>query len=124
MISLVLALADGPASSAAGGPLGAGGSLNTFALMAVMFAIFYFLVIRPQGAKQKEHQNWLRSLKKGDEVVTNGGLWGKISGLSDNDQYITLELQEKVRVKVLRSALASKAPPARDPAATQGNDSK
>ena len=54
--------------------------------------------------------DWLKQLKKDDEVVTTGGLWGKVKGVSDNSPYVTLELQEKVRVRVLRSHIASKAP--------------
>jgi preprotein translocase subunit YajC len=80
--------------------------------MLMMFAIFYFLLIRPQQKKQRELQDWLKSLKKGDEVVTTGGLVGKISGITEH--IVTLELQEKVRVRVLRSHIAGKppAPPA------------
>lgn len=110
MSSLLVSLADGAAGAASGGPMGAGGPLNQLGLLAVMFAIFYFLVIRPQSKKQKEHADWLRALKKGEEVVTTGGLWGKISVLNENEPYVTLELQDKIRVKVLRSHIAAKAP--------------
>jgi len=69
--------------------------------MVLIFAVMYFIVIRPQSKRAKETQKMLAELKKGDEVVTTGGLVGKISGLSDTT--ITLEVQEKVRLKVLRS---------------------
>jgi preprotein translocase subunit YajC len=93
----------------------------------VMIAIFYFLLIRPQQRKQRELQDWLKSLKKGDDVVTTGGLVGRISGLTD--QIVTLELQEKVRVRVLRSHIAGKAPGANGPGpsapqAPQSSDAK
>ncbi len=65
--------------------------------------IFYFLLIRPQQKRQKQHRIFLESLKKGDEVVTAGGLCGKISGITDN--YVTLEISDKVRVKVLKSTI-------------------
>jgi preprotein translocase subunit YajC len=94
-----------------GGPLGAlcGGGPGSMPLfMIMMIAVFYFILIRPQQKKQKEQDNWLKSLKKGDEVVTSGGVIGKISGLTDNT--VTLEVQEKVRIKVLRSSVSGKAP--------------
>jgi len=77
-------------------------------MMIMMIAVFYFILIRPQQKKQKEQDTWLKSLKKGDEVVTSGGVIGRISGLTDNT--VTLEVQEKVRIKVLRSSVSGKAP--------------
>jgi preprotein translocase subunit YajC len=83
---------------------GAGGLLNGMAIpLLLMFGIFYFLIIRPQSKKAKELQKMLSELKKGDDVVTQGGLIGKVSGLKDNE--LTLQLQEGVRVRVLRSAV-------------------
>lgn len=106
LMANLLADGAGPAGGPGGG-LFAGGNLM---LLVVMFGIFYFLLIRPQQKRQKELQDWLKTLKKDDEVVTSGGLWGKIKGVSDNSPYVTLELQEKVRVRVLRSHITSKAP--------------
>src|SRR5438270_13331169 len=100
-----------PGSPSAGGPFGAlcGGGQGSFPLMMIMMiAVFYFILIRPQQKKQKEQDSWLKSLKKGDDVVTSGGLIGRISGLTDNT--VTLEVQEKVRIKVLRSSVSGKAP--------------
>src|ERR1700759_1414772 len=71
-------------------------------MMVVMFGIFYFVLIRPQVKKQKEHQAMLAKLGKGDEVITRGGVIGKITGVSD-DGVLVLELQEKVRVRVPRA---------------------
>jgi preprotein translocase subunit YajC len=82
------------------------GALSPLIMMVLMFVVFYFLLIRPQVKKQKEHQAVLQSLKKGDMVVTRGGLIGKISGVSD--AILTIELQEKVRVRVLRSHVDGK----------------
>ena len=73
-----------------------------------MFGIFYFLVIRPQSKKAKEHQKMLSELKKGDDVVTQGGIIGKITGIKDNE--LTLQVQEGVRVRVLRSAVTGLYP--------------
>jgi preprotein translocase subunit YajC len=65
--------------------------------LILMFAIFYFLLIRPQQKKQKAHRQLLGDLKKGDRVITSGGLYGRITGLTDT--VVTLEISEKVRVK-------------------------
>jgi preprotein translocase subunit YajC len=80
--------------------------MSTLGMLLIMFAVFYFMLIRPQQKKQREHQDMLRNLKKGDEVVTTGGIIGKIAGLTDT--YATLEVQEKVRIKVVRSHITGK----------------
>jgi len=77
-------------------------SMSPILMMLVMFGIFYFILIRPQVKKQKEHQAMLSKLGKGDEVITRGGMIGKITGVSD-DGIMVLELQEKVRVRVPRA---------------------
>ena len=85
-------------------PAGGGGSpLTQFVPLIAIFAIFYFLVLRPQSKKAKEHQKMLSELKKGDDVTTSGGLIGKVTGMKDTE--LTLQLQEGVRVRVLRSAV-------------------
>ena len=114
MIATLLAAAapaaSSPGSAAASNPMAAlcGGQGGMFIPMIMIFVVFYFMLIRPQQKKQKDQQEWLKSLKKGDEVVTNGGVIGKISGLTENT--VTLEVQEKVRMKFLRSHIAGKAP--------------
>ncbi len=83
---------------------------NLFEMMLpflVIFSVFYFLVIRPQGKKQKEHQGFLTTLKRGDEVVTASGILGTIDGLTD--LYVTLEVASNVKMKVLRTQIASSA---------------
>lgn len=84
------------------GLLGAGSPLF---MMLIIFGIFYFLLIRPQQKQAKEHQLKLSRLKKGDEVVTTGGLIGTIFALTDT--ILTLEIADKVRVRVLRGQIAS-----------------
>src|SRR5687768_12878289 len=82
-------------------------AMQPIIMMLVMFGIFYFILIRPQVKKQKEHQAMLGKLGKGDEVITRGGLIGKITGVSD-DGILVLELQEKVRVRVPRAYVEGK----------------
>jgi preprotein translocase subunit YajC len=78
---------------------GAGGGQFQFALlMAAFIALFYFMLIRPQQRRAKEHQALLSKLASGDEVVTSGGLLGRITEVGDT--FITLEVAEGVRVKV------------------------
>jgi len=84
------------------------GGIGGFVPFILIFAVFYFMLIRPQQKKQRETQDWLKNLKKDDEVVTSGGVIGRITGISD--QTVTLEVQEKVRLKVLRSAVSGPAP--------------
>lgn len=74
----------------------------------LMFGIFYFILIRPQVRKQKEHTAMLSKLSKGDEVITRGGVIGKITGVSDDNTLLTLELQEKVRVRIPRAYVEAK----------------
>jgi preprotein translocase subunit YajC len=88
------------------GPCGGQGGMTTIVMMLAMFAIFYFLLIRPQSKKAKEHQNMLNSLQKGDEVVTGGGIVGRISGITD--KIVTVEISEKVRVRVLKAQIVDK----------------
>lgn len=78
-------------------------------MMLLMFGVFYFLLIRPQVKKQRQHQDMLKQLDKGDTVVTRGGLVGKISGVTAN--MLVIELQEKVRVRVLRSHVEGRFEP-------------
>ena len=82
-------------------------AMQPIMMMLVMFGIFYFILIRPQVRKQKEHSALLGKLGKGDEVITRGGLIGKITGISD-DGVLVLELQEKVRVRVPRAYVEGK----------------
>lgn len=89
-----------------GAPGGApGGGFAAFVPLILMFAIFYFLLIRPQQKKQKEHQEMINSLKKGDRIMISGGIYGRIISLEDST--LNVEIADKVRVKVNRSYVAA-----------------
>lgn len=94
-------------------PGGQGGSstdaLMGFLPMILIFAVFYFLLIRPQQKKAKDHKMMLENLKKGDSIITQGGLYGKV--LSLTDQVAVVEIADKVKVKVSRSHIAGIASP-------------
>jgi preprotein translocase subunit YajC len=92
------------------GPIGGGPGMQftPFAMMAVFVVIFYFLLIRPQQKKAKEHQNMLSKIAAGDEVVTTGGLLGKVTEVGDT--FITLEVADGVRVKVQKFQVGSMMP--------------
>ncbi|WP_157670587.1 preprotein translocase subunit YajC [Chitinibacter sp. GC72] len=78
----------------------------SFLPMIVIFVIFWFLMIRPQQKKAKEHQAMLGALQKGDEVTTSSGMLGRISKL--NDQYVTLEVADGVEVVIQRAAIGQR----------------
>jgi preprotein translocase subunit YajC len=90
-------------------PSPAGGSLLSFLPMIFIFVIFYFLLIAPMRKKQKKTQEMLSKLKKGDEVVTGGGIFGRISALDEERGFVVLQIADNVKVKVLRSAIAGLA---------------
>jgi len=85
-------------------PAGDAGFLNLI-MLVVLFVVFYFLLIRPQTKRAKEHKQMVDSLSKGDEVVTNGGMLGKITNLGDN--FIVLEIASNTQVKVQRQSVAT-----------------
>jgi len=86
-----------------------GGSFSVFVPLVLMFAVFYFLLIRPQQKKQRQQQDMLKSLKVGDRVLTTGGLYGTI--VAGGDHIVKLEIADKVRVDVSRSSIAGKMEP-------------
>lgn len=76
-------------------------------MLALMFGVFYFLLIRPQQKRQREVDTMLKALKKGDVVRTSGGIRGEITDLTDNE--VTLLIADKVKINVLRSHVAGKS---------------
>ena len=85
-----------------------GGGLEMILMMAVFFAIMYFMIIRPQQKRAKEHKAMLEALNKGDEVVTNGGILGKVASMTEN--FVELSVADNVTVKVQKQAIASIMP--------------
>ena len=95
MTGIAYALGQG----GAGG--GQGGGFSAFVPLILMFAIFYFLLIRPQQKKTKQHREMIGNLRKGDRIITSGGIHGRVTGATDTT--LTVEIAEKVRVKLNRA---------------------
>ncbi|MBV8125567.1 MAG: preprotein translocase subunit YajC [Burkholderiaceae bacterium] len=94
------------AQSASGG--GAESSLMGMLPLVLMFVVLYFVMIRPQMKRQKEHKTMIEALGKGDEVVTNGGMLGKVSKLTES--IVTLEVANGVEIQVQRSSVVQVLP--------------
>ncbi len=95
---------------------GTGSAIASFVPLILIFAIMYFLLIRPQQKKIKEHQKMVEGLRRGDQIVTQGGLIGKITKVKD-DAEVEVELATGVKVRVVRATIAqvrSKTEPAND----------
>lgn len=84
------------------------GNMPSIILLVVFIAVFYFLLIRPQSKRAKEHQNLVNNLQRGDEVVTSGGIFGKIVNIEDN--IITLALNGDTEIKLQKAAIGSVLP--------------
>ncbi len=95
------AMAEGAAASQ-------GDSMSSLIFFGGMLVIFYFLLIRPQQKKAKEHRNMVAAMGKGDEIVTNGGLLGKITEVGE--EYLTVELGDNVTVRLQKQAVATVLP--------------
>ena len=103
-----------PAYAQAAG--GAGSALGSFVPLILIFAIMYFLLIRPQQKKVKDHQAMIEAVRRGDQVVTAGGIIGKVVKVKDDNE-VELELAQGVKVRVVKSTLSqvlSKTEPAND----------
>ena len=110
-MDLVYAMGTGPGGAGAAGP--GGGMMGSLLPLLLMFLVFYILLIRPQQKRTKQHKELLNSLQKGDEVITSGGLFGKVTGITEN--VVTLEVADKVRIKVQRGNISGLKPkPAAD----------
>lgn len=113
--------ADATAAGAAGSPMA------SFLPLILIFAVFYFLLIKPQQKRMKEHQVMLGALKRGDEVVTGGGIVGKVTKVTEGSDQVSIEIAAGVEVRVLKSTVsglvsAIKAPTPAKKAAGNKND--
>lgn len=93
------AYADAPAAS-----IGGGFDVMSFLPLALIFVVFYFLILRPQQKKAKQHQQMLSALRRGDKIIIGGGIIGTISKLT-SDQEVQVEIAEDVRIRVMRSTI-------------------
>ncbi len=91
-------------------PAGAQNPLMSFLPLIVIFIVFYFLLIRPQQKRQKEHQAMLDAIKAGDRVITNGGLVGTVSTVLENGSFM-IEIASGVKIEVVKGGVASKIMP-------------
>ena len=82
--------------------------LMSFLPLILIFVVFYFLLIRPQTKRAKEHKKMVEALAKGDEVVTNGGMLGRITAVGDN--FVQIKIADNVEVKVQKTAVANLMP--------------
>jgi preprotein translocase subunit YajC len=107
-MSLMDLLISPAAAQAAGAPAGQPSLLSSLALPALFFVVVFFLMIRPQMKRAKEHKELINRLAKGDEVITNGGIAGRVAEIGDS--FITLEVADNVRIKLQRSAIVAVLP--------------
>ncbi|MDR3166335.1 MAG: preprotein translocase subunit YajC [Treponema sp.] len=113
-------LLGAPASAEGADP--AGSFITTLIPFALIIAIFYFLIIRPQNKKQKETQNMLKTLKKGDKVVTIGGIHGMIQSVKENS--VVVKVDENTKLEFTRNAISSVENSAREEKAEKSEDKK
>lgn len=92
-----------------GGQAGGGSALASFLPIILIFVIFYFLLIRPQQKRTKEHKNMLEAIKKGDKVITQGGVYGLVELVTDNT--VVLKIAENVKVKFGKAYIVAVRPP-------------
>ncbi len=92
----------------AGDPNSQGSPLLMIVWFGLIFLVMYFLMIRPQRKRQKEHEALLKDLKKGDKVVTSGGMFGTIFAIDEEKGRIVLKIGEEVKMEFLRSSIAGK----------------
>jgi preprotein translocase subunit YajC len=88
------------------GDAATGGGIEAIIPIVLIFIVFYFLLIRPNQKKMKEHKQTLNAIRRGDRVVTGGGIVGSVTKVAENDKEITIEIAKDVKVKVMRDLIA------------------
>ena len=106
LLDLIIPSAHAQAAAAPGGA--AGGMLGTLALPIIFIAVMYFLMIRPQMKRQKDHRAMLEKLQRGDEVIAGGGIAGTVSEIGDN--FVSVEVANGVQLRVQRGAISNVLP--------------
>lgn len=106
MISKVYAMAPTPQGQSPVSPTQS--LMSSLVPVLVIFGIFYFLIIRPQKKKDREHKSFLESLKKGDEVLTQSGIYGRIAAVTEG--IVTLEVAQNVKIRVAKSTIVGLTP--------------
>ena len=97
-------------ADSAAGATQQGGGMQLILMLVVFAAIFYFMISRPQAKKAKQHRELMSSLSKGEEVLTNGGLVGKIQKVSEGNEYIVIALNDTTEVTIKRDFITSVLP--------------
>ena len=90
----------------AGSGGGTGGGTGFFISMILIIVVIYFLMIRPQSKKQKEHKQMVENLKKGDNVVTAGGMMGTVAGIKEKENTVLIKVAENTKIEILRSSIS------------------
>jgi preprotein translocase subunit YajC len=103
---MAMGMMPGGTPRAAGAPADPMAGMMSLLPLVLIFVLFYVLFILPQRRQQKQHQALLQALKKGDEVVTTGGIFGSIVGFNEKDNTVYLKLGENVKIEVQRSGIA------------------
>ena len=105
---LLAALMTKTASAMGTGGNQQGGGIAGFLPLIAIVVIFYFLLIRPQTKRQREHKTLLSTLRKGDKVVTNSGMYGTIVGMDDKENKVVLKVAENVKIEFLKTSIAGR----------------
>ena len=93
-----------PAYAQAAGGAGGAAAITQFIPLILIFVIMYFLILRPQQKRMKEHKNMVAALKRGDQVITQGGLIGKVTDVKEDE--VTVEIAQGVKVRVVRATIS------------------
>ncbi len=107
-MSLLSVFGVSTANAASAGAGGGSSLMSLLPMLIILFALMYFIIIRPQSKRAKQHRALISNLKKDDEVITNGGLLGKIVKITDN--FMILEIATNVQIQIQKAAIATSVP--------------
>ena len=112
IVELVYALGGAPqaGATAAAAPESAGSTFFPIIMLGIVFVIMYFVVLRPQSKEAKKHQDMLKSLKKGDKVLTAGGIYGVVVGISDAESKVVVRIDENTKVEIAKAYVVGVKP--------------